>query len=212
MKRIKDYTKNRPLLGAVFLLAGLLALPACSTAPLDLEYYAAAKESPRRFYVCHGYGCHTKTRTRLNKEEWLQVQQPLKQQSSSAEEERTQIAQSIALIEQITGKKVGTDKDTAGATFLGHGQYQLDCIDEAINSSLYLKFFEEAELLKWHDVDGPARRGAFFDGEWPHNTAVVKEKETGKQYAVDSWFSANGEDPHIVPLGLWLGGWRPEGS
>lgn len=208
--KLKDYTKNRPLFRAVFLFGAFLAIPGCSTAPLNIEHYAAAAESPRRFYVCHGYGCHSKTRTRLDKQEWLHVQQPLKEPAASPEEERHHIARSIALMEQITGEKVGTDADAAGATFLGHGEFQMDCIDEAINSSLYLKFFEAENLLKWHDVDNPARRGAFIDGAWPHNTAVVKEKETGKQYAVDSWFSANGEEPDIVPLELWLAGWRPE--
>jgi hypothetical protein len=113
-------------------------------------------------------------------------------------------------MEQITGKKTGTDRDIAGAKFFKYDENQLDCIDEAVNTSLYLGFFEQDGLLKWHGVDGPARRGQFIDGAWPHNTAVVKEKKTGKQYAIDSWFSANGEEPDIVPLELWMNGWRPE--
>ena len=91
----------------------------------------------------------------------------------------------------------------------GHGPYQLDCIDETVNTSLYLRFFDEKGLLKFHTIATPARRGMFIDGSWPHNTAVVTDNKTGAQYAIDSWYGNNGDLPDIVPLQEWLDGWKP---
>ncbi len=159
--------------------------------------------------VCHGYGCWKKSHVSLSADEWAQVKAPLKDQAKNAAEERKHIAAAISVIEQITGRKIGTDADVGGATIRGHGLYQMDCIDEAVNTSLYLEFLDKDGALQWHNVGTPARRGTFIDGEWPHNTAVVSEKEGGAYYVIDSWFSDNGQEPAIVPLQDWLDGWRP---
>jgi hypothetical protein len=166
-------------------------------------------QSPEEFLICRGYGCWRISKVHLSAEEWKLVQAPLTQKADTPEEERQHIAKAIAAMERVVGGKTGTDIDAGGATVLGHGPYQMDCIDEAVNTSLYLKFFEREELLKWHEVGDPARRGHLIDGTWPHNTAVVSENETSDMYAIDSWFFANGEEPSIVPLQDWHDGWRP---
>ncbi len=50
----------------------------------------------------------------------------------------------------------------------------------------------------------PIARGFFLDGRYPHATAVIKEKASGKQHAVDSWVHDNGVYPEIKPLSVWL--------
>jgi hypothetical protein len=85
----------------------------------------------------------------------------------------------------------------------------MDCIDESINTTTYLRMLEREQLLRWHTVEDRATRGWFIRG-WPHTTAVIRDRKTGELYAVDSWFEDNGEPPHIVPLDKWKGGWDPE--
>ncbi len=205
---VYNILKNRPYVWAVFLCLAMF-VAGCSKTPLNLEYYSAAQETPQSFSVCHSYGCRQKTLVELSDQEWALIMAPLKETTKVPAQERAQIVKSIALIEHITGEKIGTDQDVGGATIRGHGFYQLDCIDEAVNTSKYLRFFAEENLLSLHDVSMPARRGTFIDGAWPHNTAVVVEKETGQRYAIDSWFFDNGQEPSIVPLEAWLDGWRP---
>jgi hypothetical protein len=202
--------KNRPVARAVFSLMALVAVTACvSPEPLNLSHFRSQTGTPRRFSVCHGYGCAYESRVRLSAGEWQQARQPLITKAGSAEEERRQIGTALALIEQLVGKKTGTATDAAGASIFGHNAYQMDCIDETVNTSLYLQFLEKDGLITWHRVAAPLRRGDLIDGEWPHNTAAIIEKATGKQYAVDSWFFENGTPPAIIPAELWLTGWRP---
>ena len=45
--------------------------------------------------------------------------------------------------------------------------------------------------------------------EFPHNTAVLLEKDSNRIFAVDAYFHANGQPPEIVPLAVWLDGYDP---
>ncbi len=50
----------------------------------------------------------------------------------------------------------------------------MDCIDESINTTLYLTMFQKFGLLREHQVEDRATRGWFIGG-WPHTTAVISE-------------------------------------
>jgi hypothetical protein len=41
-----------------------------------------------------------------------------------------------------------------------------------------------------------------------HWSAVIRDRNTGKRYAVDSWFLDNGQLPFIQALDEWLSGQR----
>ena len=47
-------------------------------------------------------------------------------------------------------------------------------------------------------------RGFLFDGSTTaHVTAVLREKKTGRKWAVDAWTRGYGQAPEIMPLALW---------
>ena len=72
-----------------------------------------------------------------------------------------------------------------------------------------LRILVKTGLLRWHRVEDRVTRGFFLFG-WPHTTAVVSDQTTGRKWAVDSWFFANGVPPVIVPLEQWQQvRWRP---
>lgn len=124
-------------------------------------------------------------------------------------EERAAIAQAIAQLERHVGAATGTDRDLGG-TFPGAFQNgQMDCIDEATNTTRYLQLFAQQKWLRWHDHLEPVTRLPIPKGWWPHSTAVIRERGSGKTFAVDSWFDANGQPPHIVDLPTWRHGWKP---
>jgi len=188
----------------------LVLLSACvSDGALTLSDYGKMPTRPERFSICRGYGCPYTDKVSLSDAEWREVTKPLRVKAKTPEEERRHIARYIAGMEKIVGKKTGTDTDREGATFFGHDEYQLDCIDETVNTSRYLGLVEKEGLLVWHKMVAPLRRGDLVDGRWPHNTASIEEKATGKRYTVDSWFFANGEEPVMIPAEQWMAGWRP---
>jgi len=162
--------------------------------------------------VCFHHGCESVKRVRLTDDHWQQLIRYFDPKADSAAAEREQIRQAIAEMERITGVLAGTANDIAGdlASF-GTLEPQMDCIDESANTTTYLTLFEHAELLRWHTVEPVANRGFLFFGGFPHYTALVREKNTGSKWVVDSWFRDNGEYPDIIDLETWKDGWKPEG-
>jgi hypothetical protein len=102
----------------------------------------------------------------------------------------------------------GTTGDRGG-TFESFGiGGQLDCVDEAVNTSVALAMLKADGLLRWHDPGPVAGRGNMLAGEWPHRSATLVERG-GARFAVDSWFDDNGAPARVVPLEDWLAYWRP---
>ena len=85
----------------------------------------------------------------------------------------------------------------------------MDCIDETVNTDLYLSFLQTAGVFKFHEKTGPLHRGYFVDGMWPHNTAAAVERDSGAVYAIDSYYHDNGVKIDAVEKDVWLDRWRP---
>lgn len=197
------------------LAALLLALGACTAPGGDYDKLMAEREAVgatrESFSMCHGYGCRLRSQVGLTPQEWDPVADLFAEPAASAEIERGRIAMAIGLIEITVGRKTGTSEDEAGTLNAVSGNYQLDCVDETTNTSIYLTLLARAGYLKWHKLEGWAGRGALIDGAWPHQTAVIVELKTKTHYAVDSWFEDNGRAAHVVPLAAWRAGWKPPG-
>lgn len=193
----------------VFIFAALLFFAGCA-GPFEkylmrLEMDDVDLSTPGRFTVCHGNGCRVRSEASLAGAQWRQVMGLFNGHAQSPGPERIRISRAIAMIEAIVGEETGTHTDYGENVYKYYDQGQMDCVDETINASLYLRFLEEGGALSWHAVAEPQRRGFF----WPHSAAVVKEIQSGDRCAVDSWFYKNGEEPVIVPVEDWLSGWRP---
>jgi len=158
--------------------------------------------------MCHSGGCADISRVSLSAEEWQQVAEEFDPMPEDAEDERSRIANAIGLLEKIIGAKTGTDRDFAG-TFGGFSMPgQLDCNDEATNSTTYMKLMLQAGLIHFHELQDVRIRSFFING-WPHTTAAIRDKQSQQIYAVDSWFYDNGVPAVIIPLEGWKSGWKP---
>lgn len=205
--------KTRPLILATLIMAPWM-LSACSSAGPAGDYrpYLAKKNirtiTPENIPLCHGYGCRLKSYTSLSKAEWKQIGQFFKTGRTPAQE-RAAIAKAIGQFERLTGQKIGTSTDVAG-TYAQLGDDQLDCVDESVNTTVFLELLHQKKLLKHHDISNIATRIPLLGGGggW-HQTAVLVEQESGTRYAVDSWFHDHGHDADIVALDDWLYGWHP---
>jgi hypothetical protein len=212
--------ETEPFLSRFFIALICLALLGCAGPlpgqPHPYEDYLNKKgldlPSPDKFQHCQSYGCATRSDVGLTKREWARVTAPFKN-AKTPTQERAAVAHAVGVMEQIVGKKTGTDNDRPG-TFEKTGPGQLDCVDESINTTLTLAMLDRKKILKFHTVSTPAHRtpgmtmgrGLF----WPHQSATIFETKTNTAYAVDSWFRANGENADIVPLSEWASGWVPD--
>lgn len=196
------------------LFAALLLLSACGMtnhANNALSRKGVSVTSTERFDHCAGYGCTKKQSVPFAQEDWAPIEALFSPPSTSEQQERDRIAAAIGLFEQIVGKKAATYTDKAG-TFqhmMAEGLQQ-DCVDESINTTVYLQLLEQKGLLRFHKPTMPMVRLPLIDsGTWPHQTATMREISTGTDFAVDSWFHDNGHPAEIVTLRAWKEGWRP---
>jgi hypothetical protein len=164
-----------------------------------------------QFEVCQGGGCVETNQLSMTDLEWLDVKQIFNNKATSPEEERAQIAKAIGEFERIVGAKNGTVADLAGTFFDGKLTSQLDCNDEAINTTTYMRLLKTGGLMQFHEIEDIRTRNFFFTG-WPHTTAVIRDIKTNERYAVDSWFYDNGKSATIVTFAKWKANYRPEDS
>lgn len=161
--------------------------------------------------VCSGYNCNSITQIYFSESDLSSIKKIFKEVNGrTGYEERQMIAAAIATMEVITGDIVGTKNDKGGVLenhHIGNPEKQ-DCVDESATSTSYLLFLQKNELITLHDVVVPQARGALIDGRWPHFSAVIREKLSGQQYVVDSWYRDNGLPPVIIELKKWIYDWR----
>jgi len=163
--------------------------------------------TPDNYSICHNNGCAEFAFISLNDQQWTSIESIFLPIANGAIQEREQIKLAISLLEIYSGKQSGTYKDQAENSLTLGRKGQLDCIDEATNTTVYLRMLANAGLLKFHQQSSRTSRGGIII---PHNTATIIDIQSQQRYAVDSWFEANGELPHIVPLKIWKKGWKPE--
>ncbi|WP_349360501.1 hypothetical protein [Stappia sp.] len=197
-----------PVVAVLSLLcASALAGCAGQAAGGAASWYAAHDGvAPRasRIYVCHAFGCARKTAVTYSARDRARLQRILARGRASPEAERAAIARAIAWAETKAGPVVGSQGDVGGFDLHNSGvPGQMDCIDEATNTTSVLLLAERHGYLRHHKVVRPVARGFFLDGRYPHATAVVRETG-GAAFAIDSWPRANGEPPVIQPLEKWF--------
>lgn len=202
----------------IALILPILFLSACATGHYQdyLNIRKIAPPTPAQFTHCYNYGCHKKQLVSLSQETQNRLINHFRLKSQTAEKERKLIASAIQIFEEDIGKAVGTKNDKRGTFRLYQDpspeakSFQQDCIDESTNTTIYLALLEQMNLIQFHTPVFAASRQPFFGGApWWHQTAVMKEINTGKRFAVDSWFRDNGHPAYIIPLKEWKAGWLP---
>lgn len=192
----------------IAVLAGVLAGCAAQSRGAPQMWFASHNATlPTRTHaiVCHGFGCQLRTSVGLTADDLATFEAFFRDGAASPEAERAAIARAISWAEKRVAREVGSENDVGGLDLRNSGKRgQMDCIDEAANTTSYLLIAEKRGLLRHHTVAQPVARGFFLDGRYPHATAVVREKATGTAYAVDSWPHPNGVAPDILKLDAWF--------
>lgn len=157
---------------------------------------------PASFNVCRNIGCWDTASVSLEESEWRRVRALFDPPPANAREERTRASRAVGLLEELVGPKAGTRYDAARNDYGPPDTGELDCVAETGNATVYLLMLERDGLLPRHRVRDLARRGFLFF--FPHRTAVLVERDSGRAWAVDSWYGPNGSPASVWPLETWL--------
>lgn len=204
-------------------LGGLLFLTAC-VGGNNIDYLHMRDipaPTAERLTHCYNYGCDKRETIKLPSSTLQKINSifAAPSQNKEQEQEQNRIIKSLQIFENDIGEITGTKNDKGG-TFLVYKNdtpeaksFQQDCIDESTNTTTYLTLLNNLGYLKFYTPAFPANRQPFASGNrWWHQTAIIKDIETGERYAVDTWFEDNGTAGYIVPLKDWKSGWKPDRS
>ena len=194
--------------------ASLLPLSLAAADPVSIgdvvaatyPQYSISPPTPSLVVVCHGFGCGLRAVVGLSGADRARLAHILAGGQGSAAAERRAIGAAGAWFDRRIAAAAGTRHHVAraGMSRMFDSSGQFDCIDASRNMTSLLLVLEELKLLHHHDVDVPVGRGYLFDGSTTaHVTAVLREKKTGRKWAVDAWTRGYGQAPEIMPLALW---------
>ncbi len=154
--------------------------------------------------VCFDFGCKTRDTVSLSLTQWAKVGDIFLPEATTPQQEREQIGTAVGAMETLIGLYTpthndlafGLPKDDTTAYLPG----QLDCIDEAVNTTTYLRLFEQSGFLKHHAVIEQSYRRSFFIQHW---AGQLQERISQKRWSVDAWFHPNGHPPIIQETESW---------
>jgi hypothetical protein len=156
--------------------------------------------------ICYNYGCAVSAKVELDANVLHAVRRLLLRSGDEAKE-REAIYLAIGLFEIIAGQQTPTWADKGRNVDDDGVDGRMDCLDESTNDTAYLRLLESKSWLKHHRVLEPVKRAPLWVND--HWAARIMEKQTGREFAVDSWFLDNGRPAFVVPLEEWRNGAEP---
>jgi hypothetical protein len=184
-------------------LLGVLPLGACvyeqeGPPEAHFEQFSAKPPEANTVTICHAYGCKAQTPFTFSAADIAALREVMArvERDDSPREERRALAYAIGWMERRVAPTVGTASDRPSMDFLGSSDpSQEDCVDEATNSTSFLLVLQRNGLLRHHDIERPFAKDDL--GHWTHWAAVIREKESGERYAIDSSSGPNGDNPTV---------------
>jgi hypothetical protein len=203
---------RRPVVTAAVGVA-LLSLGAVPGATVELtpaltELYASVSIYPptaERFTVCYGFVCRRRMILDFTPGDRKALIDMLARGKATPEAERAAVQQAVVWFDRRVGPIIGTTKRIARADFrYFDDKHNFDCYDTTRNTTSLLLVLQTWGLLRHHVVAEPRFRGKFYLGQTPHNTAVLTDRATRVDWAVDMWTRAYAELPEVMPVEQWL--------
>ena len=183
-----------------------------TVSPLPPEYSIDADQAVT-LRVCFNWSCARTERVTFTAEEMSVLTRMMALCPADTLEERVQrVRVGIWQMERLAQKylpALGNDREINDYDADEEGR--TDCVDNASNTTTFLKVLQEYSQLPGWSVSAPAVRD-LLDIQRVHWTAVLIDDDSGLQWSVDSWFRPHGHLPFVMPLSDWLEskkGWEP---
>lgn len=194
--------------GVVWLALGAAPAAAMQLSEAIANLYTSVSILPpsaERMTVCYGFVCRRRYIFDFEPADRKKLTELLTAGRASAEAERKAVQQAVVWFDRRIGPVIGTTTRIAYADFrYFDDKHNFDCYDTTRNTTSLLLVLQEWGLLRHHTVADPRYRGNFLVLQTPHNTAILRDKVTGRSWVVDMWTKAYGELPDVMPVEQWL--------
>jgi hypothetical protein len=155
--------------------------------------------------VCYGFVCRRREILNFAPGDRSALTQILNAGHASAAAERAAVQQAVVWLDRRMGPIIGTNKRVAKADFrYFDDKHNYDCWDTTRNTTSLLLVLQEWRLLKFHTVGDPHYRGNTLVLQTPHNTAVLVDRATKVEWAVDLWPRGYLQPPDVMTVQTWV--------
>jgi hypothetical protein len=161
--------------------------------------------SAQRMTVCYSFVCRRREILDFTATDRNTLTQILAAGRASAAAERAAVQKAVVWFDRRMGPVIGTDKRVARADFrYFDDRHNYDCWDTTRNTTSVLLVLQQWGLLKFHLVGDPHYRGNVLVLQTPHNTAVLVERATRIEWAVDMWPRGYLQPPDVMTVEKWV--------
>jgi len=154
--------------------------------------------------VCYGFVCRRREMLDFSAADRATLARIMATGRANAAAERAAVQKAVIWLDRRMGPILGTNKRVAKADFRANDdKHNYDCWDTTRNSTSLMLVLQAWNLFKFHDVGDPHYRG-FSLGQTPHNTAVLVERATKVEWAVDLWPRGYLQPPDVMTVAKWV--------
>jgi hypothetical protein len=195
------------LIGLILIAAPSPAFAVELSAPQAALYSTVSifPPSAQRMTVCYSFVCRRREILDFTATDRNRLTQILAAGRASAAAERVAVQKAVVWFDRRMGPVIGTDKRVARADFrYFDDRHNYDCWDTTRNTTSLLLVLQQWGLLKYHVVGDPHYRGNALVLQTPHNTAVLVERATRIEWAVDMWPRGYLQPPDVMTVEKWV--------
>lgn len=192
---------------AAVLVFGAAPTRAIELSPAIAQMYADLSISPPTavsMTVCYGFNCRRRMMLAFAPADRRKLSEILAAGRASPAAERKAVQQAVVWWDRRVGPITGTQQRVARANAANFDdRHNFDCFDTTRNTTSLLLVMQEWSLLRHHRVGDPRYRGNLIS-QTPHNTAILKDRISGRDWAVDPWTVGYAQRPDVKPVEHWL--------
>ncbi len=189
-------------------MAGLAPARAEALRPAVEQLYSSVSILPpsaSSMTVCYGFVCRRRAALDFSAGDRRTLAGILAAGRSSPAAERAAVQKAVIWFDKRMGPVIGTSKRIAYADIrAGSDATNYDCWDTTRNTTSLLLVLQSWGLLRHHTVGDPHYRGNPLRLQTPHNTAVLVERASGKEWAVDMWTRGYAQAPDVMTVDEWV--------
>lgn len=191
-------------------LAASIAAPAgaIEMSPAVAQLYESVSIYPPKnnsMTVCYGFVCRRRALFDFTPADKKALGAIMATGKASPAAERAAVQKAVVWFDKRLAPLLGTGIRIARADFRHRADAtNFDCWDTTRNVTALMLFLQDWGMLKHHTVSDPRYRGNPIVWQTSHNTAVLMERASKREWVVDMWTVAFAQPPDVMPVERWM--------
>lgn len=155
--------------------------------------------------VCYGFVCRRRHILDFTAGDRATLTAIMTAGRANAAAERAAVQKTVVWFDRRMGPILGANRRVAKADFRHRDDaHNYDCWDTTRNTTSLLLVLQQWGLLKFHSIGDPKYRGNALVLQTPHNTAVLVDRATRVEWAVDLWTRGYLQPPDVMTVAKWV--------